>query len=93
MRLRPRGHADELLGFKEGVLQARVSAPPVDGKANKALCGHAHLFPLCGKKCVRTLAAWIASCSHRRWPRPVSLHTAPRRCGSGSHAGRAPTRR
>jgi uncharacterized protein (TIGR00251 family) len=38
VRLRPRGHADELLGFEGGVLQARVSAPPVDGKANKALC-------------------------------------------------------
>lgn len=38
MRLRPRGHADELLGMSEGVLQARVAAPPVDGKANRALC-------------------------------------------------------
>lgn len=38
VRLRPRGHADGLLGFESGVLQARVSAPPVDGKANKALC-------------------------------------------------------
>lgn len=38
VRLRPRGHADELLGIVDGVLQARVSAPPVDGKANQALC-------------------------------------------------------
>lgn len=38
VRLRPRGHTDELMGVEGGVLQARVSAPPVDGKANKALC-------------------------------------------------------
>jgi len=38
VRLRPRGSRDELLGVREGVLQAKVSAPPVDGKANKALC-------------------------------------------------------
>lgn len=38
VRLRPRGHADELLGLVDGVLQAKVAAPPVDGKANQALC-------------------------------------------------------
>jgi len=38
VRLRPRGHRDELIGFEEGVLQARVVAPPVDGRANRALC-------------------------------------------------------
>jgi uncharacterized protein (TIGR00251 family) len=38
VRLRPRGKSDELIGVRDGVLQARVSAPPVDGKANQALC-------------------------------------------------------
>ncbi|MEX2106239.1 MAG: DUF167 domain-containing protein [Solirubrobacterales bacterium] len=38
VRLRPRGHKNELMGVEDGVLQARVSAPPVDGKANAALC-------------------------------------------------------
>jgi uncharacterized protein (TIGR00251 family) len=38
VRLRPRGHRDELLGMRDGVLQARVTAPPVDGKANRSLC-------------------------------------------------------
>ncbi|MBW8059458.1 MAG: DUF167 domain-containing protein [Solirubrobacterales bacterium] len=38
VRLRPRGHRDELIGMRDGVLQARVTAPPVDGKANRALC-------------------------------------------------------
>jgi uncharacterized protein (TIGR00251 family) len=38
VRLRPRSRAEELEGFEAGVLQARVTAPPVDGKANRALC-------------------------------------------------------
>jgi uncharacterized protein len=38
VRLRPRGSKDELLGMRDGVLRAKVTAPPVDGKANKALC-------------------------------------------------------
>lgn len=37
VRLRPGGDRDELIGMRDGVMQARVSAPPVDGKANKAL--------------------------------------------------------
>ncbi|HET8638755.1 MAG TPA: DUF167 domain-containing protein [Solirubrobacterales bacterium] len=38
VRLRPRGPRDELIGMRDGVLQARVTAPPVNGKANTALC-------------------------------------------------------
>jgi uncharacterized protein len=38
VRLQPRSSRDELLGMRDGVLRAKVSAPPVDGKANKALC-------------------------------------------------------
>ncbi len=38
VRLTPRGGRDELVEFSDGVLRARVSAAPVDGKANKALC-------------------------------------------------------
>ena len=38
VRLRPRGRGDALLGFEGGVLRARVSAPPADGRANRALC-------------------------------------------------------
>ncbi len=38
VRLRPRGGRDALEGWRDGVLQARVAVPPVDGKANRALC-------------------------------------------------------
>lgn len=37
VRLRSRSRNDELLGIRGGVLHARVSAPPVDGRANRAL--------------------------------------------------------
>ena len=39
VRLTPRGGADRIDGVGEdGVLRARVAAPPVDGAANAALC-------------------------------------------------------
>lgn len=37
VKLRPASRTDELLGFEGGVLQARVKAPPLEGRANKAL--------------------------------------------------------
>lgn len=38
VHLRPRGRRDQLMGMRDGILRARVTAPPVDGKANRALC-------------------------------------------------------
>ena len=39
MRLQPRASRNELSGVRDdGVLVARVTAPPVDGRANAALC-------------------------------------------------------
>ncbi len=38
VHLSPRGGRDQLLGITDGVLRARVTAPPVDNQANRALC-------------------------------------------------------
>lgn len=38
VRLQPRASRDELFGMRNGVLRVKVTAPPVDGKANEALC-------------------------------------------------------
>jgi uncharacterized protein len=38
VRLQPRGRRDEIAGERDGALLVRVSAPPVEGRANAALC-------------------------------------------------------
>jgi uncharacterized protein (TIGR00251 family) len=38
VRVQPRAKKSELAGEREGALVVRVNAPPVDGKANAALC-------------------------------------------------------
>jgi uncharacterized protein len=38
VRLQTRASRDELVELRDGVLRARVTAPPVDGRANQALC-------------------------------------------------------
>jgi uncharacterized protein len=38
VRLQPRARRDEVVGEREGAVLIRVTAPPVDGKANDALC-------------------------------------------------------
>lgn len=37
VRVKPRGRSSELLGWERGRLAIRLAAPPVDGKANRAL--------------------------------------------------------
>ena len=38
IRLQPRARRSEVVGERSGALVVRVTAPPVDGKANAALC-------------------------------------------------------
>ena len=38
VRLQPRARRDEIVGERAGSLLVRVSAPPLDGRANDALC-------------------------------------------------------
>jgi uncharacterized protein YggU (UPF0235/DUF167 family) len=38
VRLQPRARANEIVGERDGVLIVRVTAAPVDGRANDALC-------------------------------------------------------
>jgi hypothetical protein len=38
VRLQPRARANEIVGERDDVIVVRVTAPPVDGRANEALC-------------------------------------------------------
>jgi uncharacterized protein (TIGR00251 family) len=38
VRVQPRARSDELVGLREGVLIVRVMAPPLEGRANEAVC-------------------------------------------------------
>jgi uncharacterized protein len=38
VRLQPRARGDEIVGERAGALLVRVSAPPIEGRANDALC-------------------------------------------------------
>jgi uncharacterized protein len=37
VRVQPRAARDEVVGWREQTLRVRVSAPPVDGRANEAV--------------------------------------------------------
>ena len=38
VRVQPRARRDEVVALRDGVLVVRVTAPAIDGRANKALC-------------------------------------------------------
>ena len=38
VRVQPRARSDVLVGLREGVIVVRVAAPPLDGRANDAVC-------------------------------------------------------
>ena len=38
VRVMPRARSGGVVGLREGVLLVRVTAPPVDGRANEAVC-------------------------------------------------------
>jgi uncharacterized protein (TIGR00251 family) len=38
IRLQPRAKREEVVGERAGAIVVRVTAPPVDGRANQALC-------------------------------------------------------
>lgn len=38
VRVTPRANRDEIAGERDGTLLVRVKAPPVDGRANDAVC-------------------------------------------------------
>jgi uncharacterized protein len=38
VRLQPRARANEIVGERGGAIVVRVTAPPLDGRANEALC-------------------------------------------------------
>jgi uncharacterized protein (TIGR00251 family) len=39
VRVQPRGRRDEIVGWQGSTLRVRVTAPPVDGRANDAVIG------------------------------------------------------
>ena len=55
IRLQPRARRDEVVGERGGAIVIRVTAPPVDGKANAALCAFVARAAGVAPSCVRVV--------------------------------------
>ena len=73
--VQPRARADELVGIHGDTLRIRITAPPVDGKANAHLC--AYVAGLCGlNKSAVTLVSGETS-RRKRLRIPLQTPTLP----------------
>ena len=76
IRLQPRAKREEVVGERAGAIVIRVTAPPVDGKANAALCA----FIAKAVACQRRVSTWSAGRPRAtRWY--ASTASQPKRCG------------
>ncbi len=63
--IQPRASRNRVVSLQDGELKVALTAPPVDGEANKACCAFlAKLFNL-PKSCVKLVAG--DSSRHKRW--------------------------
>lgn len=73
VRLIPRARANEIVGERDGRLLVRVTAPPVDGRANAALC---RLLAQAAGVRVRNVSVMHGSASREKVVRIEGISTA-----------------
>jgi uncharacterized protein (TIGR00251 family) len=56
VRVQPRSRRDEIAGERAGVLKVRLSAAPIEGRANEALCDFLSSVLKISKSAVRILS-------------------------------------
>jgi uncharacterized protein (TIGR00251 family) len=65
LNVQPRASRNKIVGLQDGALKLALTAPPVDGAANKACCALlAKLFKL-PKSCVKLISGDTSR--HKRW--------------------------
>ncbi len=80
VRLTPRASENRIAGERDGALLVRVSAPPVDGRANEALC---RLIARRLRVGVRSVTIVRGGSARTKMVRVEGLSTAEVRAGLG----------